>query len=185
MQALAQMVAADERLALKTPQEAARRALLVASAEEARNLAALDAAFAAQAVEQASRLQEATLQQRLRHLAVTEASATDEAVAVEAARMRAAREAAAAAVKERLEADETWLSQQQADRDAAIAVKLAEVAAGGQSVLPEFVGARFLAWYEFCGSGGCMRALRKAATAAVKGRLDADQAWLTGMRRLL
>jgi hypothetical protein len=130
VQALADMVAADERLALKAQHEAARRARLVATVEEARNLMSLDTAYTAQAMEQASRLQAATLEQRLRHLASAEASATDETLAAEGARMEAARDAAVAAVKERLEADEAWLAREQAGRDAVVAVKLVEVAAG-------------------------------------------------------
>eukprot|EP00892_Ulva_mutabilis_P009022 jgi/Ulvmu1/6492/UM003_0125.1 len=155
-EALAEMAAADESMALQAQHDAAKNARVAMAAEAARAAAEIDAALLRRELQQTAALRAAAAQQRLRALAERAAAATAAAVATErdtrrgaaqragaAARVHAAADGAVdasgiAAREEGVETELEQLAREQREREAILRdVELVEQEAEAQALMLE------------------------------------------------
>lgn len=130
VQALAEMQAKDEGMALQAQHDAAKNARVVMAAEAARAAAEVDAALLRRELQQAAALRAARAQQRLRTLAERAAAATAAAVTTERDARSGAAERRSAAALGRAASDRAAAGSAAAAREERVETELERLARG-------------------------------------------------------
>jgi hypothetical protein len=164
VQALDQMAARDEAIALKAQHAAARHSRAAAAAEEARTAAEVAAAITRRELEQAARLRAAALRQELRHLAEAEvAAATAASAAAGEAWPQGNNGMLGDAVARALGDDAAWLSGEREQRRRVVEAELAGFVQGALLPLATSVAQCLPRCCVFCNPRGSGRIWNSAA----------------------